>query len=261
MIFFCSSCATPVVEIGENETGRKIIKDLEHRDNSEYANQLTTLADVYLKTQAIKEITLPAAQQEYLYALYDGIVVNNNVLLNKDISPQFHIIKEPIPFCFSVPGGHLFLSSGLISRYLGHELVFVAVLTFEIIKMHRNIYLKNIIVPTGHISLERMLSLTRIPTELKNSVGQLTYYSMIRAGYDAVGYLMWLQLQNKNILDFKLLVGDSQGVAMEEFHFKQFIIKRGLIAKDLRYDVNSSPRFYSFLGHLKKEVKSEIGTD
>jgi hypothetical protein len=75
---------------------------------------------------------------------------------------------------------------------------------------------------------------------------------MIRSGFDALGYLMWLQLQNKNVLDFKLQLGESRGVAMEEFLFKQFVIKKGIGPKNQRYDNNSSQEFYSFLSYLKR---------
>lgn len=221
--------------------------------DKDYVQHLESLAYDYLNTPGIKFVKLSKNNIRYLRDIYNKITRNNELLLKKNFDPKFYVVKDPVPFFFSLPKGHFFFSLGLIKKYIKYEELLISVLTFEVIKTHLSLYKKTIIVPVGHITTERLLSLVRIPLSVKKEINKWTFYAMKRAGFDAYAYLNWLQTQNKNTLDFTLQLGDSQNISREEYMFKNFIVKQGMIVKDYKkYETNSSSDFYKLINYLNK---------
>ena len=116
------------------------------------------------------------------------------------------------------------------------------------------IYKRYRIVPTGNVNLSRVLALTRIPVETKLEVDKLTFFAMKRAGLDPMAYLKWLQIQNKNALDFVEQYGNAILISKEEFMFKNFISKER-IEESERANINSSKFFYQFIKEVSKEKR------
>lgn len=222
--------------------------------NKDYADHLSSLAEDYINSPDIHLVRLNKASLNYFNQRYKEIVADNELLLdNKKIKPRFYVVKDKTPFYFSLPGGTFFFSLGLLKKYLRNEELFIAVLTFEMVRVHKNIFKKNAIVPIGYMRTERILSLVRLDIDTKQEVAKWTYFSMKRAGYDPSAYLIWLQTQNRNILDFVVQRGDSRSISREEFIFKNFVATQGIDnLSSSRKEVNSSSKFYKMINHMKK---------
>jgi hypothetical protein len=253
LLLFLSSCSTL------HRWKEKFLPDpagkvrLQKHQPDDYANHLISLGDSYLKTKGIKVIKLDNKSRKYLLSLFNKVVENNELLLSQG-EPHFTIIKSAIPFHFSLPGDRFFLSSGLISNYFKHEEILVAVLTFEMIKSDYLLYEKKTRIPVGFIPTKQILELTRIPIKYKMEINRWAFFAMKRAGFDAFAYLNWLQTQNKNTLDFSILLGNEQQISKEEFLFKKFIIQQGIQEKDIKLlRSNSSPLFYHFINTIKRQ--------
>ncbi|MEI8348108.1 MAG: hypothetical protein WCG27_11620, partial [Pseudomonadota bacterium] len=214
---------------------------------------LQSMGSVYLKSADIKLVSMDDKDTKYLNSIYQRVIKENELLFGPMAYPKFYIIKDAAPFFFSLPGEQYFFSLGLFTKYLKHEELLVSVLVGEMIKSHRNLYRKNIIIPVGYYNTEKMLYLTRLPLDVRVEVNKWAFYSMKRAGHDAMAYLNWLQTQNKNTLDFLLQFGDPQSISKEEFLFKNFIIaENGQFRNNIRKEVNSSGPFYKLINDLKK---------
>ena len=142
----------------------------------------------------------------------------------------------------------------MIERYLKSEELFVAAFAAEVVKSQRFIYEKRIMLPLGYYSTEKMMSLTKLKFDTKQQVSEWTYFVLKRAGYDSSAYLNWIQIQNRNILDFALYLGDSVGISKEEHLFKNFMTKQGAVGVEKRFnEANSSKSFYKFLNNIASE--------
>lgn len=224
-----------------------------HPLEDDYIDHLASLTEDYLDAPDVSSIRLSKDSKDYLAQLYIKIVQNNELVFNKRETPRFFIIKDETPFYFSLPKAQFFFSSGLIKRYFRNEELLVACLTLEIFKSHRAIYQKNTVVPLGYMKTQRMLALTRVPSEVKVELNKLSFYAMRRAKRDASAYLNWLQTQNKNTLDFSMQLGDARSISREEFMFKNFLVSEGQEGLDtLGFEENSSPGFYELLRELER---------
>ncbi len=222
---------------------------------NDYSEHLSSLAHTFASSEQSSQLKLTRKSKKYLEGLYKRIVENNKKILGNAGDSQFIILNNKIPFIFSFPGAYFFLSSGLVASYLEHEEILVAAITHEIIRSQLNIYKKKKIVPIGHIETERAISLTRIDLILKMKVNKWTYYAMNRAGFDGFGYLLWVQIQNKNALDFLLQLGDLQNISKEEYLFKSFIAGEMKKEEDnVEKEMHSSKGFYAFRAYVKNKV-------
>ena len=107
-------------------------------------------------------------------------------------------------------------------------------------------------IPLGYYTTEQMIGLTKLKFSTKQQVGEWTYFVMRRAGYDATAYLNWIQIQNRNTVDFAMFLGDSAGISKEEHLFKNFMTKQGTIGVDRRFnEANSSKNFYKLINNVE----------
>jgi hypothetical protein len=82
-------------------------------------------------------------------------------------------------------------------------------------------------------------------------VSEWTYFVLKRAGYDASAYLNWIQIQNRNTLDFAMYLGDSLIISKEEHLFKNFMTRQGVLGVEKRFnEANSSKNFYKLLNNV-----------
>jgi hypothetical protein len=221
----------------------------------DYSEHLQNVGNDYRKSGLVNLISLNAKSREYLIGLHKRITKNNELFFqNEDSKPEFYIIGSKTPFVFSLPGNQYYFSSGLLTKYLNNEELLAAVLTIEMVRVDKNLYEKKILVPTGSLSTEMMLSITGISLELKSEINKWAYYVLKRAGIDPFVLLNWIQLQNKNTLDFSMQMGSALRITKEEASFKNFVVQQGAFdeRQDIRLPRSSGRDFYSFLHQIKK---------
>jgi hypothetical protein len=224
------------------------IGELQTKD---YIDHLAAAGGDYLAYEETKTIKLRPDTTEFLESIYDRLVSNNQLILNLKERPTFYIIQHKSPFLFSLPRSQFFFSTALIERYLKSEELFVAALAAEVVRSQRYIYEKRIMLPLGFYNTEKMIGLTKLKFDTKQQVNEWTYFVLKRAGYDASAYLNWIQIQNRNTLDFAMYLGDSVGISKEEHLFKNFMTKQGVMGVEKRFnEANSSKNFYKLLNNV-----------
>ncbi len=219
-----------------------------YTDQNDYINNLRGFEPSFLKYVENERVQLSDSENRYLLELSARVINNNELLLNFDAKKiKFHIINSKVPYHFSLPGGVIFFSTNLIGKYIKYEGILISIITYELIKSIKNIYMKNIIVPVGVIPLEKILFLTKINLDSKMEINKWAFYALKRSGFDPLSYLSWIQTQNKHALDFTLMSGDIKIISKEEFLFKKFIVKKRLNKRNDKVYENSSKEFYEFI--------------
>lgn len=211
----------------------------------DYVDHLAYLSKELSQNRNIKFARLSKRNKEYLTSIFNRIVANNELLVPGQPAPTFFLVKEKIPFIFSLPKYQFYISTGLIKKYFKNESLLVSALCFEIIKSGRNLYEASRVHPVGHREIPQVLSLTKLETETKLAIYKWTFFALKRAEYDATALLNWIQTQNKNTLDFSWQINDPRGISREEFLFKGFLVAQGL-DKTKTPEINSSKMFYRF---------------
>jgi hypothetical protein len=239
------SCSTNTNKNAINYEG---IGELKTQD---FIDHLAAAGGDYLAYEETKIIKLRPDTIEFLETIYDRLVSNNQLILNLNERPTIYIIQHKSPFLFSLPKSQFYFSTSLIERYLKSEELFVAAFAAEVVRSQRFIYEKQIMLPLGFYSTEKMIGLTKLKFETKQQVSEWTYFVLKRAGYDATAYLNWIQIQHRNTLDFAMFLGDSVGISKEEHLFKNFMTKQGVLGVEKRFnEANSSKNFYKLLNNV-----------
>lgn len=221
--------------------------------NSDYIDHLASIGESFLNFRETQVIKIPQETHLFLEKIYDRLVSNNQQLLAKSDRPKFYFVKHNSPFLFSLPKSQFYFSSALLVKYLKSEELFVAALSAEVLRSQRAIYEKKILIPIGIYNIEKMLQLTKLKIETKQQVNEWAYFVLKRAGYDSSAYLNWIQVQNRNTLDFALYLGDLFGISKEEHLFKNFMTKQGAIEGDRKFnEANSSKEFYKLINILAR---------
>jgi hypothetical protein len=242
--FWITGCShTPNKEIDYSVLGNP-----QHKD---FVDHLSATGEMFLKSDNVEEVKLNKNSLDFLTSIYDRIVLNNEALFSSTTRPKFYFIKSRTPFLFSLPNSQFFFSSGLMEKYLKSEEIFVAALAAEVIKSQRLIYEKKMIIPVGNLSVEKMVGLCRIKSEAKVNVNEWAYAVLKRAGFDASAYLNWIQVQNRNTLDFSFMLGDVVGISKEEHFFKNYLSKQGIASVEKKItEANSSKEFYKLINNV-----------
>lgn len=218
---------------------------------SDYADHLMTLKHSFLKQPEIKILNQNQTIKNYLQRTTAEVLDRNEIFFSKLKEANVTLLNLDAPLHFSLPGGEIFLSKGLITKYVKHESILISILSYELIKSEKNLYPKESYIPTGHFSLERMVTLNRLGLEEKMEVHKWAYYVTGRTGYDGEYYLSWLQTLNRNTADFVFLIGDINQIPREESLFKAFLIKNSndetVISKK-----GSSKEFYKVINYLRE---------
>jgi hypothetical protein len=248
--FFIISCSTFKLP------GTKRIKNLYpsgfiSMSPTDYADHLASLKDALLSTTGIKIVKNRFAKK-YVQSLAGEIISKNEIFFKnlREVDPT--ILEMDAPVHFSLPKGEIFLSSGLISKYIKNESMLISILSYELVRSENLLYPKQTIVPTGYIPIERLLSHQRLNLEEKMEIHKWAHYLTVRSGYDGEYYLSWLQTQNRNTADFILQVGDINLINREEAAFKAHLIK---ISKkeEVPGKKNSSRSFYTFINSIRDQ--------
>lgn len=227
----------------------------EYRYMSEvdYAQHLMTLKTSFLKQPEIKIMSQNRLMRNYWHKTIAEVLDRNEIFFRKLSRANVTLLNLDIPLHFSLPGGEIFLSKGLLTKYVKHESVLINILSYELIKSEKNLYPKESYIPTGHLSLEKIITMNRLGIEEKMEVHKWAYYISTRTGYDGEYYLSWLQTLNRNTADFVFLIGDINQIPREESLFKAFLIKNSndenIISKK-----GSSKEFYKMLNYLREII-------
>ena len=213
----------------------------------DYIDHLKSYHDVYIQNIRKSEVPLSRTHQNYLSERVKRIITANELFFKGEVEPQFHVINSRIPFHFSLPGHKFFFSTALLKRYVKNETMLYCLIVYELVRSEKQIYSKNIIIPTGVLDTERLLSLLRLQTEDKVEIHKWSYYLLKRIGLESDSYLSWLQIKNRNSLDFAAQLGDVRSISREEALFKAFLIDNYLEPGKRSNYKGSSKLFYSFL--------------
>lgn len=250
-LFFCFFLIASLSACSSSKKTQINYKNLGELTNKDYIDHLAAAGGDYLTYEEVKTVKLRTESIDYLEDVYERLVSNNQQILNAPETPKFYIVQHKSPFLFSLPRSQFFFSTALIERYLKSEELFVAAFAAEVLRSQRFIYEKQILLPLGFYSTEKMIQLTRLKNETKVQVNEWTYYILKRAGYDSSAYLNWIQVQNRNTLDFALYLGDPIGISKEEHLFKNFMSKQGVLGVEKQFsEANSSKSFYKLLNNI-----------
>jgi hypothetical protein len=244
MWIFQSCSLLEKLPLQNNSKNRVDLSNYQYIEEKDYLDQLNYLGKIYLSSPDIQELKLSKESENYLNLMMEEILITNEIFLKKKITPKIHIIISSNPFHFSVPNGSIFISTGILKKYLSSESLLAVVVAMELIRCSKNIYTKNTIIPVGYITTERFLGILRIPFEEKVEMNKWTYYVLRRAAFDPENVLNLIQIKNKNTLDFSLQLGDTKMIAREESLFKSFIVKKSVDKFDKK-KTNSNKGFYS----------------
>ncbi len=232
----------PVIDLGE-------YKIYHETDFVDHLNQI----NLFLKqSEKNKLITYNKKIENYFTTLSSKIISNNELFFKRIKKVQIEVVKDARPFHFSMPGSSIYISLGLIKKYINHESELAAVIAYELVRLENSLYNKMIILPNGYIDVDRLVVLLRSDLKEKNEIHKWAYYLIKRAGFDESLYLSWLQLMNRNTVDFQFFLGDVAVISREESLFKRFLVT---LKEDITLEENKtiSPSiFYQVVNQLGK---------
>jgi hypothetical protein len=252
LIAFTTSCTSFVIPV-KNSNAKKLEENsFTPLSVEDYSDYLFSLKNSFLETPGIKAEVLHGTSKVYVQGLLNDILAHSEIFFKRTKSAEVTIIESEVPLHFSLSKGEIFLSTGLIAKYIKHESMLVSILSYELVRSEKLVYPKGTFLPIGTLSLEKMLYLGKINIEEKMEVHKWAHHVTVRSGYDGEYYLSWLQTQNRNTADFFIQVGDVNQINREESLFKAFLIKNtddNIITK-----ANSSKNFYTFLNRIRDGV-------
>lgn len=249
VLFLLSACGSFVIPTKSSKKS-DLASGYNAMSSEDYVEHLAALKKPFLQSPGIKIHKLNPVSQKYLEGLVSDIIGNNEIFFKRLKKGNVTVLDSDSPLHFSLPKGEIFLSHGLITKYIKNESMLVCVLSFELVRSEKLLYPRQTIVPTGYFSLERMLNLNRLGLEEKMEVHKWAHHLTVRSGFDGEYYLSWLQSQNRNTADFILQVGDANQITREESLFKAFLIKS--TGEDVVVARNkSSKNFYNFINRIR----------
>lgn len=249
-LFILSGCSTFTVPLTKSDNSFLPDKGYSEVSPDDYADHMASLKQPFLSTPGVKSYSMSKSGLKYLEDTVSQIIGNNEIFFKHLKSGRVTVLDIEAPLHFSLPKGEIFLSKGLLAKYIKHESMLVSVLSFELVRSEKLLYPKETILPIGYVPLERIILLNRLQLEEKMEVHKWAFHLTIRSGYDGEYYLSWLQIQNRNTADFIMQVGDANQINREESLFKAFLIKHSL-EDNIIIKKNSSKSFYSFLNGIR----------
>lgn len=224
----------------------------------DYVAHLVHLGGVLAGPGGWEFARLSPADRRYLRSLVRRLVEGNRSLYGDGpAGVSFHVVKSRVPFAFTLPGGRYFYSTGVFRKYIRSEGLLAAVVALQTFRTFHGVYVRRTVVPTGHVGLGEMLALVRIPLEYRDQVNKWGHATLGRAGFDPTPVLDWIQVRNRNVLDFALMDGEPGVVSREEFAFKNFLVssdrERGGSPPPPVPRRNSSRAFYGLVRRLASQ--------
>lgn len=220
--------------------------------SEDYIAQINHQGEIFLSQNKRKNLRVSRRTKEYFSSLVLKIKSANEKYFEGQVTDfSLHVLREKTPYYFALPNGKIVLSSGIIKKYIDNEALLAVLIAKLVYISAKKIYVKKISVPRGTISTIEMMKIVDLPLDVRGEVNKWTFHLMTRAGLDGLAVLNWIQIQNKNILDFSMMYKDLNLISREEFEFKNFMAMK----KDrsfLEKSMNSSKAFYAFKKEMNK---------
>jgi hypothetical protein len=220
------------------------------KTQEDYVEHFTYLTDDFLKFNKHQLVKLTKAENAYLATIYQKIYKSNEILLKNEFVPEIYIIDSKLPFYFSMPKARFFISKILLTKYLRSEELLTAIIGQESIRSHLNLYNKKFLIPTGHVTLDGLLSLTKLPIEVREELSKWTYSALLRANEDPKALLNLVQIQNKFQMDFLAQFDSVSDIIKVERMLKNYIASEGLKLKDST-PRTVSPMYYELIKRIQ----------
>lgn len=253
LIFFFISCTSFTIPLRKTKKADLAGNAYHEMTAEDYADHLASLRGPFLSTPGVTVLNSGPLAKKYLEGLLNDLIQNNETFFKNLRGATITLLDTESPLHFSLPKGEIFLSKGLIAKYIKHESMLVSILAYELVRSEKLLYPKQTIIPIGYLTLERMLQLNRLGLNEKMEVHKWAHHLTVRSGYDGEYYLSWLQTQNRNTADFVLQAGDANLITREESLFKAFLIKNSIEEK-VTTKKNSSKNFYTFINRIRDGV-------
>ena len=231
---------------------KEVGRQLSSPTKKDFLDHLELLGLDFIQGHRQKLISLGPPSQKYLQSIIQRIGVHNELFFGNLKKTEIFIIRDERPYHFSVPKRKIFISLGLLQKYISHEALLASVLAIEMIRAHKNIFTKNLLVPTGDVSLKTLHKFLKIDLKLRLEINKWASYIIQKSGHDPLSLLGLLQLKNRNFLDFYENNEEGREVSIEEAQIKQFLIQYKLFNDIEKFAKNSSPGFYHFIDEVRK---------
>lgn len=218
----------------------------------DFINHFETFNKFFLQGPDVQLVKTSNYIEDYLKDVAKKILSNNELFFTNLKDTTYFIVNDQRPYHFSLPPQNIYLSLGLIRKYISHESELASVISFEMVKLEKNVFEKNIIVPTHYLGIERLTSLVRVDMESKIEIHKWAYYLLKRSGFDSDIYLSWIQLMNRNTVDFQLHSGDIGSISREEALFKRFLVSQNEAVDYKETGSFSSVKFYKVLNYFNR---------
>ncbi len=248
LIFLLTACATnrPKLEKSDSDIA----------NDGAYLEHLNYLAENVLRDESHNVFVIDSQSNPFLNQLLNKFIANNEILLSKIKTVKFVFVNDKQSFVFSLPDNYIFLSTSLIVKHLKSEALFASVVIPELIRLSWKLYEKNFQFPSGYFPLEKLISITRLPQNEREKINEWSYIALKRAKYDPAVYLNWIQLQNRNSVDFLKYSNDLLNISKEEQQIKNFITRQGVVkAISQVTESNSSKDFYKLLNIIESKIR------
>ena len=252
LLILLSGCGSFTVPFWKNKKTGLLSGDYQDMSSRDYADHLASLKNPFLATPGVKTLRTDGVINKYFSDLATELISNNEIFFSDLKTASVIILDTDSPLHFSLPKGEIFISRGLLTKYIKHESMLVGIVAYELVRSEKLLYPKSTIIPVGFVPLERMLTFGRLPIDSKMEVHKWAHHITVRSGYDGEYYLSWLQIQNRNTADFILQVGDANMIDREESMFKAFLIKNAI--EDVSTKKNSSKNFYTVINRIRDGV-------
>ncbi len=244
LFFLFLSCSLFQQNISENKKKLEISNDMAYR-------HLISVFENYKISSKENLEYINGRKYQYLSSLASKIIISLKENFSiREINNNFKFIKinDERPYYFSSPQGDIFFSSGLIHKYIKHESLLISVLTYELIRIVKRLYPKEAIIPIGYYSLAELMKYSRLPINEKSKIHKWAYNLLKEIDVDQENYLLWLQTQNRNFMDFDFFLGDKYTIFKEEQDLRQYIVSNISHKKNFHGSMNKSSKdFYRFI--------------
>ena len=227
-------------------------QELPYRKKQDFFDHTVLLAQDFKKNHQKKMIFLSSSSREYIRNLSGKIKSGNDFLFSGFNNEKIFIIHDNKSFHFSFPNGHIFLSTGLLRKYIQHEGLLASVLIIEMIRSHKRIFSKKILIPTGVLSFNDLAPLTKIDLTMRNRINKWTIFTLRKSGFNPLSLLQLLQIKNKNFYDFFETLEEGTIASLEEVEVKNFLLKNKFFKDITNFSKNSSSEFYFFMKEIKQ---------
>ncbi len=154
----------------------------------DYSDHLALLRDPFLATPGVNKSRLDKVTEDYFRELLSEIITRNEIFFRELKSARITILNAEAPLHFSLPRGEIFISRGLLAKYIKHESMLVSILAYELVRSEKLLYPKQTLVPVGYVTMDRMIKLSRLSLEEKMEVHKWAHHLTLRSGYDGEYY-------------------------------------------------------------------------